>query len=80
MVIEKDRMLTQLREALSDSSIYSRDPDGHIVELATEGPGFLVDETNETLGQSLKLPPWLEPRRGEIEPLLTPIQATEETV
>jgi len=61
-------------------SIYSRDPDGHIVELATEGPGFLVDETDETLGQALKLPPWLEPRRSEIEPLLTPIQASEETV
>jgi glyoxalase family protein len=38
-------------------SIYTRDPDGHIVELATAGPGFLADEAGRDLGQSLKLPP-----------------------
>ena len=54
-------------------SIYTNDPDGHIVELATHGPGFLVDEEKETLGQSLKLPPWLEQQRDEIEAQLEPI-------
>lgn len=54
-------------------SIYTRDPDGHIVELATLGPGFMVDEDTITLGQSLKLPPWLEKDRSEIESTLQPI-------
>lgn len=54
-------------------SIYTNDPDGHIVELATAGPGFAIDEEVAQLGQSLKLPPWLEARRPEIEPHLRPI-------
>ncbi|MBF8282244.1 MAG: glyoxalase [Anaerolineales bacterium] len=54
-------------------SIYTSDPDGHIVELATAGPGFAVDEDVAGLGQSLKLPPWLEKHRAEIESVLRPI-------
>jgi glyoxalase family protein len=54
-------------------SIYTRDPDGHIVELATTGPGFPVDEPLAELGQSLKLPPWLERNRNEIARTLKPI-------
>jgi glyoxalase family protein len=48
-------------------SIYTRDPDGHIVELATAGPGFAVDEAPERLGQRLQLPPWLAGERPAIE-------------
>lgn len=55
-------------------SIYTKDPDGHIVELATMGPGFLVDEPVTTTGTALRLPPWLEAHRAEIEPSLSPIQ------
>ncbi len=55
-------------------SIYSNDPDGHIVELATAGPGFAVDEDVSELGTHLMLPPWLEQHRGEIENVLTPLQ------
>ncbi len=54
-------------------SIYSNDPDGHIVELATNGPGFLVDEDMETAGTRLMLPPWLESQRELIEARLKPI-------
>lgn len=54
-------------------SIYTNDPDGHIVELATAGPGFAVDEDVSELGQNLKLPPWLESRRAEIEQVLRPV-------
>jgi len=54
-------------------SIYTNDPDGHIVELATAGPGFLSDEPIATLGTTLKLPPWLESHRNAIEPGLTPL-------
>ena len=56
-------------------SIYTSDPDGHIVELATVGPGFALDEPVETLGQALQLPPWLERHRREIESQLKPITA-----
>jgi len=45
-------------------SIYTRDLDGHIVELATMGPGFPVDEPVAELGQNLKLPSWLESNRA----------------
>jgi glyoxalase family protein len=54
-------------------SIYTNDPDGHIVELATAGPGFPVDEDLKDLGATLKLPPWLEPHRADIERALRPI-------
>ena len=54
-------------------SIYFRMPDGILVELATDEPGFLVDEPHETLGQGLSLPPWLEPERETLERELTPI-------
>ncbi|MEO0596703.1 MAG: VOC family protein, partial [Chloroflexota bacterium] len=58
-------------------SIYTNDPDGHIVELATVGPGFDVDEPMESLGQTLQLPDWLEPRRSQIESVLTPLEIPE---
>ena len=58
-------------------SIYTHDPDGHIVELATNGPGFLVDESEAELGQTLKLPPWLEKHRTSIENGVTPLVVPE---
>ncbi len=58
-------------------SIYTNDPDGHIVELATAGPGFAVDEEVKELGKSLKLPPWLAPHRADIERILRPITVPE---
>jgi glyoxalase family protein len=48
-------------------SIYFREPGGVLFEIATDPPGFAADEDPAHLGESLKLPPWLEPRRGEIE-------------
>jgi len=54
-------------------SVYFREPGGVLYELATEGPGFSVDEAPERLGESLILPPWLEPRREEIEAQLPPL-------
>ncbi len=54
-------------------SIYFRMPDGILIEIATDGPGFLVDEPLETLGQGLSLPPWLESDRVTLERELTPI-------
>ena len=54
-------------------SVYFRMPDGILVEIATDGPGFLVDEPRDTLGQSLSLPPWLEAERPTLERELSPI-------
>jgi glyoxalase family protein len=54
-------------------SIYFREPGGILFELATDGPGFTADEPAETLGEKLALPPFLEDRRAEIEPKLTPL-------
>jgi glyoxalase family protein len=58
-------------------SIYTNDPDGHIVELATAGPGFPLDESVADLGKRLQLPPWLEKDRATIERGLRPIVVPE---
>lgn len=57
-------------------SIYFRSPGGVLFEIATDGPGFLYDESPEELGQTLRLPDWYEPRRSEIEAALPPIRRT----
>ena len=54
-------------------SIYFRAPDGMLLEIATDTPGFAVDEPVEALGKSLKLPEWLEPQRADIERRLVPL-------
>jgi glyoxalase family protein len=59
--------VTEVRDRQYFHSIYFRSPGGVLFEIATDAPGFLIDEPVDKLGQSLKLPPWLEPRRAEIE-------------
>jgi glyoxalase family protein len=54
-------------------SIYFREPGGVLFEVATDGPGFLIDEPEATLGESLKLPPQFEAERAAIEQVLAPI-------
>ena len=56
-------------------SIYFRVSGGILFEIATDGPGFAIDESPEALGESLVLPPFLESRREQIEAGLTPIGA-----
>ena len=55
------------------TSLYFREPNGILFEIATDGPGFAVDEPLETLGERLALPPFLEGRRAEIEAGLKPL-------
>ena len=55
-------------------SIYFREPGGVLFEIATDPPGFAFDEPIEHLGEALKLPPWLEERRADIEQVLLPIE------
>ncbi len=54
-------------------SIYFREPGGVLFEIATDPPGFALDESSETLGEALKLPAWLEPKRTVIEKALPEI-------
>jgi glyoxalase family protein len=54
-------------------SLYFREPNGVLFEIATDGPGFGVDEDPATLGESVVLPPFLEPRRAQIIANLAPI-------
>jgi glyoxalase family protein len=65
--------VTPVRDRQYFHSIYFREPGGVLFEIATDGPGFLVDEPVERLGLSLKLPPWLEPQRAMIEGILPPL-------
>ena len=55
-------------------SIYFREPGGVLFEIATDPPGFAVDEGEAELGTHLKLPPWLETRRERLEEVLPPLQ------
>ena len=54
-------------------SLYFREPNGILFEIATDGPGFAVDEDLETLGEKVVLPPFLEPQRERIVAGLKPI-------
>jgi glyoxalase family protein len=58
-------------------SVYFREPGGILFEIATDQPGFAVDESVESLGRELKLPRFLEPHRREIEAVLPPVEEIE---
>jgi glyoxalase family protein len=59
--------VTDIRDRCYFESIYFREPGGVLFEVATVDPGFLIDEPLPTLGHDLKLPPWEEPYREEIQ-------------
>jgi glyoxalase family protein len=59
-------------------SIYFREPGGVLFEIATDPPGFAVDEDPDHLGENLKLPPWLEKDREHIEEVLPPVHLPHE--
>jgi glyoxalase family protein len=58
-------------------SIYFREPGGVLFEIATDPPGFAIDEAPHQLGLALKLPPWLEPQRPRIEAVLPKLRIPE---
>jgi glyoxalase family protein len=69
------RRPTEVIDRFWFKSVYFLEPGGVLFELATEGPGFTVDEGLSTLGEQLVLPPWLENHRAQIEgalPVLRP--------
>ena len=66
--------VTQIMDRQYFKSIYFREPGGVLFEIATDAPGFAVDEPLLELGRNLKLPPWLEPSREQIAASLPPLQ------
>ena len=73
-LVEKHLNVTPVIDRCYFHSVYFREPGGVLFELATDPPGFAIDEPAGSLGESLKLPRWLEPHRKEIEGALPPIQ------
>ena len=67
------RDVTEPRDRSYFRSVYFREPGGVLFEIATDAPGFTIDEPVETLGGALKLPAGLEPHRARIEAVLPPI-------
>jgi glyoxalase family protein len=69
-LLRRGRDVTEVRDRTYFQSIYFREPGGVLFEAATTAPGFAVDELPSALGRSLRLPPWEEPHRAEIEATL----------
>jgi glyoxalase family protein len=67
--------VTQIIDRQYFNAIYFRENGGILFEIATDPPGFTRDEPAEIMGRSLLLPPWLEPRREELESTLLPAEA-----
>jgi glyoxalase family protein len=74
-IIEGGLYVSHLIDRFWFNSIYFRVSNGILFEIATDGPGFAIDEDLDALGESLVLPPFLENRREQIEAGLTPIGA-----
>jgi glyoxalase family protein len=74
-LVENGLEVTEILDRQYFTSIYFREPGGVLFEIATDQPGFAVDEPLLELGRSLKLPPWLEPDREQIAASLPPLHA-----
>ena len=74
-VAQAHRRPTEVIDRFWFKSVYFLEPGGVLFELATDGPGFAVDEDKEALGERLVLPPWLETHRGSIEKALPELKA-----
>ncbi|MGI4827158.1 MAG: ring-cleaving dioxygenase [Janthinobacterium lividum] len=66
--------VTPVQERTYFRSIYFREPGGVLFEMATDTPGFLIDEQPESLGEALRIPEWYEPQRAAIEARLLPLK------
>ena len=72
-LVGRGHQVTAILDRQYFTSIYFREPGGVLFEIATDTPGFDIDEPLLELGRSLKLPPWLEPSRDDIEHAVIPI-------
>ena len=69
-IIKHELNATPVIDRIYFHSVYFREPGGVLFEIATNPPGFAIDEKLEELGNRLMLPPWLEPDRRSLEKLL----------
>jgi glyoxalase family protein len=74
---EAGLFVTEVRDRSYFQSVYFREPGEVLFEIATDPPGFTVDETPAELGTHLKLPPWFEPERARIERVLPPVRVRD---
>jgi glyoxalase family protein len=72
-LVERGYQVTEILDRQYFTSIYFREPGGVLLEIATDTPGFGIDEPLLELGRALKLPPWLEPSREQIEHRVIPV-------
>jgi glyoxalase family protein len=72
-LVAAGRNVTPIIDRYYFKSIYYREPGGVLFEIATDTPGFTIDEAPEALGSSLSLPPWFQVRRDQLDENLTPI-------
>lgn len=79
-VMESGTSVTKQMDRQYFRSVYFREPGGVLFELATDAPGFAIDEAPEALGMELRLPPWLESHRATIEAALPPIHLPSRVV
>jgi glyoxalase family protein len=77
-LVSLDFQVTPVRDRQYFHSIYFVEPGGILFEIATDPPGFTLDESADELGTHLKLPPWLENRRRELEGTLPPLRRPSE--
>jgi glyoxalase family protein len=70
--------VTEVKDRNYFKSIYFREPGGVLFEIATDEPGFAIDEDEAHLGELLKLPDWAEQHRDKIEPILAKVQLNVE--
>src|SRR5215211_3747435 len=78
-LVDLDYNVTPVIDRTYFHSIYFREPGGVLFEIATEPPGYMLDEKLDELGTHLRLPPWMESARSQIEQILPPIQVPTRT-
>jgi glyoxalase family protein len=74
ILMQNGYMVTEVKDRNYFKSIYFREPGGVLFEVATDEPGFAIDEDEQHLGELVKLPEWAEPSRERIEKALTPVK------
>lgn len=79
ILMQNGYMVTEVKDRNYFTSIYFREPGGVLFEVATDEPGFAIDEDEAHLGELLKLPEWAEPSREKIEKNLTPVTLNTES-
>jgi glyoxalase family protein len=77
-LVDRGVQVTSILDRQYFRSIYFREPEGTLLEVATDAPGFGIDEPLLELGRALKLPPWLEPNREQIQAMLPKLELPDE--